>query len=62
MDNRTVGIGLGVIMFLTGLLLHIVSANDHWSHHGNVAMDDETRRERSSILATTHLSPCTRHI
>jgi hypothetical protein len=25
MDNRTLGIGLGVVMFLTGLLLHILS-------------------------------------
>ncbi len=25
MDNRTVGIGLGILMFLTGLLLHILS-------------------------------------
>ena len=25
MDNRVVGIGLGVVMFLTGLLLHILS-------------------------------------
>jgi uncharacterized membrane protein len=25
MDNRTVGIGLGVVMFLTGLLMHILS-------------------------------------
>jgi len=29
MDNRTVGIGLGVIMFLTGLLLHIVTYTRH---------------------------------
>jgi hypothetical protein len=25
MDNRTVGIGLGILIFLTGLLLHILS-------------------------------------
>ena len=25
MSNRTIGIGLGVIMFVTGLLLHILS-------------------------------------
>ena len=25
MDNRTLGIALGVIMFLTGLLMHILS-------------------------------------
>jgi hypothetical protein len=25
MDNRTFGIGLGILMFLTGLLMHILS-------------------------------------
>jgi hypothetical protein len=25
MDNRTVGIGLGILMFLTGLLMHVLS-------------------------------------
>jgi len=25
MNNRTVGIGLGIVMFVTGLLLHILN-------------------------------------
>jgi hypothetical protein len=29
MDNRTVGIALGVIMFLTGLFLHILTYTRH---------------------------------